>query len=101
MKLHKHLVLGAGVGAIASILPDVVLSLYRWRGELHPQHPLAVLHRFAHSWNGLLFVVVLSYAAHLVADWFTHQPHLYLPAPDVEEWLEKEARWRASNERRS
>jgi len=99
MKPHKHIVAGVLTGAVASLLPDFALSLYRWRGELHPQHPLAVFHRFMHSWNGILFIAVLSYAVHVVIDWFTHQPHLYLPAPDVEEWFDNELKWRIANKR--
>ena len=101
MKPPAHVLIGSLVGALASLLPDGVLALYRWRGELHPQHPFAIAHRFMHSWNGLLFIAVLSYAVHLLVDWFTHQPHLYLPAPDVEEWFENELSWRATHKRRT
>lgn len=100
MKPKAHVITGAVVGALASLMPDTVLGLYRWKGELHPQHPLAVMHRFLHSWNGLLFIAVLAYAVHLVLDWFSHQPHLYLRSPNMEEWFEREYQWRVTNKLR-
>jgi hypothetical protein len=101
MKAHQHALMGAAVGVTASLLPDVVLALYRWRGELHPAHPLARTHRFAHSPQGLIVVGLLCYAAHLYADWMTHPPHMYEPMPDMEKWFESELEWRATHLKRT
>ena len=90
MKIGQHVLIGSVVGATSSIIPDLVLFTYRWRRNLHPGHPLARLHRFSHSWNGLLFIVILSWGIHLLVDWFTHPPHLYGRSIDEIQWLEAE-----------
>lgn len=70
----KHAALGAALGASASVLPDTLLIFFGWRRDWLPDtHPLVRAHRFIHSGRGLLFVFLIGWASHIIADWLT--PH--------------------------
>lgn len=94
MKAHKHIV----VGVVASILPDLVMATYPWKGELEPDDHLARLHRFMHSPSGLLVVFCVCYGLHVLIDWLTHPPYLYRKGVDNEYYHQRQEEWRSANE---
>lgn len=73
-KTSTHVLIGAIVGALGSLLPDAMLATYRWGDWLPADHPLIRLHQFAHSKDGLICWALLGYAFHLLVDYWTHPP---------------------------
>jgi len=74
MPWHKHALIGAG----AALLPDAALALFGWRRTWLPEsHPLVRLHRFLHSPQGLVWLLFVAMASHILVDWFS--PHRSAP----------------------
>ena len=71
MQSWKH----ALAGATAAVAPDVLLLAFAWRRDWVPEsHPAVRLHRFIHSPQGLVVVLVAGWASHIVMDWWsTHR----------------------------
>lgn len=66
----------AAIGATVAVLPDIALFAFGWRKDILPEsHKLVKVHRFIHSSKGLLFVVCLAWASHVVVDWLTPHNH--------------------------
>lgn len=59
-------------GAVAALLPDALLVVFRWRRKWLPRdHPLVRAHAFIHGPGGFGVAVALGFASHLVVDRFT------------------------------
>lgn len=68
MKSHQH----ALIGAVAAMTPDIFLAFFGWRKKWLPEdHPLVKAHRFLHSPTGLVWIITLAVASHIVVDWFS------------------------------
>lgn len=73
-KPHTHV----AVGAVAALLPDVLLLGIRWRKRWLPRtHPLVRAHAFIHGPAGVPIAVVLGFLSHIVLDIVT--PHDLAP----------------------
>lgn len=67
-KPHTHIV----AGAVAALLPDALLLVFRWRKRWLPRtHPLVRAHAWVHGPAGFGVAVALGFASHLVVDRFT------------------------------
>jgi len=70
MNWVKH----AAIGAAAALLPDVALATFAWQRNWVPESDIRVkAHRFLHSTKGLIWLVSVAAASHIVADWLS--PH--------------------------
>jgi len=74
MRSDRHFLVGAALGGVSAVAPDLVLAAFGWRHTWLPEtHILVRTHRFLHSASGLLFIAFLGWASHIVIDWFS--PH--------------------------
>lgn len=72
MRSWSHASVGAAVGAVAAVAPDVLLLAFAWRGTWLPEsHPLVRAHRFMHSPAAVPVVIGLGWASHVVTDRFS------------------------------
>jgi len=68
----QHAIAGAAVGIISAIMPDIILVSFGLREEWLPEsHLLVRSHRFLHDHRGVLLIVVLAWASHVVIDRFS------------------------------
>jgi len=74
MREDRHFIVGALVGGVGAILPDIFLMFFGWRSEwLGEDHTLVKLHRFTHGRRGLVIIWLLGWTSHVIIDWLTHQ----------------------------
>lgn len=76
-----HALIGAVIGAVYAVLPDVVLATFYGRAQwLAETSPLVRAHRYLHSaegmWLMLAVIACSAYASHVVIDWYSaHRTH--------------------------
>lgn len=80
MKTLNHLLIGGITGAIASVIPDLALSLYGNKTEyITRDNPIVKLHHLLHSYKGILLIGTICYSLHIIVDWYTHPEYMYTP----------------------
>jgi hypothetical protein len=76
-----HAAVGAAIGAVFAVLPDIVLAtFYAHHAWLPESSPLVRAHRYLHSAEGMWVMVAVigasAWVSHVVIDWYSaHRTH--------------------------